>query len=300
VQLRQLEYFLAIWEAGSFNGAAVRLYVTQPSLSQQIAALEKELGGVLLERGKHGITLTPAGRVFLPQAQAIVRAAEEARNSVREVVEGRAGDVHVSTVRSVASGVLPHSAARWHSLFPSAVLRLHDYSHRRDLEEAMRGGRGDVAIGPRPERWEGPVASLGFEEMVLISPVECGTGAVETTELAAADWVLYEPEQGMSEVVERLTGHCGFVPRAVARTGQVSAAVQFAVEGIGVAVTPENAVPLHWSRHARRIGPGFYRELVLYSRKHPAQLAQCYWDMLVSLELPLSAERDLPAGAVRV
>lgn len=67
MQLRQLEYFLAVWEAGSFSGAAARLYVTQPSLSQQIGALEKELGAVLLERGRQGVTLTPAGRVFLPE-----------------------------------------------------------------------------------------------------------------------------------------------------------------------------------------------------------------------------------------
>jgi hypothetical protein len=52
-------------------------------------------------------------------------------------------------------------------------------------------------------------------------------------------------------VVDRLAAHFGFIPRAVARTGQVAAALQFAVEGIGVAVTPENAVPLHWARHAR-------------------------------------------------
>jgi len=61
--------------------------------------------------------------------------------------------VHVLTVRSVASGVLPPSAARWHSLFPTTVLRLHDFSHRRDLEEAARSGQGDLAVGPRPSAW---------------------------------------------------------------------------------------------------------------------------------------------------
>ncbi|MEU5322243.1 hypothetical protein AB0G67_36665 [Streptomyces sp. NPDC021056] len=63
----------------------------------------------------------------------------------------------------------------------------------------------------------------------------------------------------MSEVVNRLAGHFGFTPRAVARTGQVSAALLFAVEGIGVTGAPENAVPLRWSRHARRIGSGYFQ-----------------------------------------
>ena len=66
-----------------------------------------------------------------------------------------------------------------------------------------------------------------------------------------------------------------------------------------MAVAPENAVPLRWSRHARRIGPGVFRELVVYSRKQPSQLARRYWDMLTSLELPLTAERDLPEAALR-
>ncbi|MGI5461144.1 LysR family transcriptional regulator [Streptomyces sp. CA-249302] len=300
MQLRQLEYFIAICEAGSFSGAAVRLYVAQPSLSQQIRALEKELGAELLERGRHGVALTPAGRILLPHAQRAVQAIQEAHDSVRQVVEGRSGDVHVLTVRSVASGVLPSSAARWHTLFPATVLRLHDFSHRRALEDAVRSGQGDIAVGPRPPSWEGPVVSLGYEEMVVFGPVEHGAGAIaEPAELADADWVLYEAEQGMSEVVDRVTGHLGFTPRAVARTGQVSAALLFAVEGLGMTVAPENAVPLGWARHARRIGPGFYRELVAYSRKHPSQLADRYRDMLTSVELPLMAEGDLPVGAVR-
>jgi DNA-binding transcriptional LysR family regulator len=299
MQLRQLEYFLAIWESGSFSAAATRLYLTQPSLSQQIRILEKELGAELLERGRHGVTLTPAGRAFLPGAQRVVQAAQDAKDSVRQVVEGREGDVHVLTVRSVASGVLPPSAARWHSLFPTTVLRLHDFSHRRDLEEAVRGGQGDIAVGPRPSAWEGPAVSLGHEEMVVVGPnaYEVGTAA-DPSELASADWVLYEPEQGMSEVVDWIAGRLGFVPRAVARTGQVSAALQFAIEGIGMAVAPENAVPDAWSRHARRIGPGVFRELVAFSRQRPSQLAERYRDMLTSTELPLTAGADLPPDAL--
>ncbi|MFE9763953.1 LysR family transcriptional regulator [Streptomyces sp. NPDC005808] len=298
MQLRQLEYFLAICESGSFSGAATRLYVTQPSLSQQIRILEKELGSALLERGRHGVTLTPAGRAFLPQAQRVVRAAQDAKDAVRQVTEGRRGDVHVLTVRSVASGVLPPSAARWHSLFPTTVLRLHDFSHRRDLEEAARSGQGDLAVGPRPAAWEGPAVSLGYEQMVVVGPNEHKSGATaEPAELASADWVLYEPEQGMSEVVDWVTAGLGFVPRAVARTGQVSAALQFAIEGIGMAVAPENAVPSAWSKHARRIGSGYFRELVAFSRKQTSQLAEEYRDMLSSAELPLVAGRDLPPGA---
>ncbi|MGV9541573.1 LysR family transcriptional regulator [Nocardia beijingensis] len=300
MRLRQLEYFLAVWESGSFSAAAARLYVSQPSLSQQMRLLEKELGAQLLERGRHGLALTPAGRAFLPHAERVLRAVGEAADAVHQVVEGRSGDVHVLTVRSIASGILPPSAVRWHSLFPTAVLRVHDFSHRRALEEAVRGGQGDIAVGPRPELWEGPAVSLGYEEMVLVGPAGRDTGStVQLDELATADWILYEPEQGMSEIVDRTAAALGFTPRAVARTGQVAAALLFAMEGLGVALVPNNAVPGGWIQHARRIGPGVYREIVAYSRSTPTQLAQRYRDLLIALELPLTSATDLPAGALR-
>lgn len=300
MRLRQLEYFLAVWESGSFSAAAARLYVSQPSLSQQMRLLEKELGAQLLERGRHGLALTPAGRAFLPHAERVLRAVGEAADAVHQVVEGRSGDVHVLTVRSIASGILPPSAVRWHSLFPTTVLRVHDFSHRRALEEAVRSGQGDIAVGPRPELWEGPVVSLGYEEMVLVGPAGRDTGStVELHELVAADWILYEPEQGMSEIVDRTATALGFTPRAVARTGQVAAALLFAMEGLGVALVPSNAVPGGWIQHARRIGPGVYREIVAYSRSTPTQLAQRYRDLLIALELPLTSATDLPAGALR-
>ncbi|MFF3571955.1 LysR family transcriptional regulator [Nocardia jiangxiensis] len=300
MQLRQLEYFWTIWETGSFSAAASRLYVTQPSLSQQIRALEKELGAELLERGPHGISLTPAGRAFLPHAERVLRAAGEATDSVRQVLEGRTGDVHVLTVRSVASGILPPSAARWHSLFPMTVLHLHDFSHRRALEDATRGGQGDLSVGPRPAVWDGPIVTLGYEEMVLVGPDEFDAGtAADPAELAAADWVLYEPEQGMNEIVDRMAAALGFAPRAVARTGQVAAALQFAIEGLGTALVPNNAVPGGWARHTRRVGPGLFREIVAFSRREPTPPAEQYRHLLASSELPLTAGHGLPAGALR-
>ena len=301
MRLRQLEYLVAIWESGSFSVAASRLFVAQPSLSQQIRSLENELGAELLERGRHGLTLTPAGRAFLPHARAVLDAAQEARDSVRDVVEGIHGDVHVLTVRSIASGILPPSIARWHSLFPATVLRLHDYSHRRDLEEAVRAGAGDLAVGPRPLGWSGPIVSLGFEELVVVSPAEFDADAepAQQAELASSEWVLYEPEQGMTEVVDWLASSMDFAPRAVARTGQVAAALLLAIEGVGLSLAPENAVPRGWAQHARRIGPGVYREIVAFCRDEPDQLTQRYLDLLTTLELPLTPGDAVPAQALR-
>jgi DNA-binding transcriptional LysR family regulator len=299
MRLRQLEYLVAICDVGSFGAAAAQLYVAQPSLSQQIKALERDLGADLLERGRGPVKLTAAGRALLPYARSLLQSAAEARDAVRAVAEGRQGDVHVLTIRSVASGVLPPSMARWHSLHPETVLRLHDFSHRRDLETAMRAGRGDLAVGPRPAGWQGPLHTLGFEELLVIGAAPFPEGEVaDVDSLRDASWVLYEPEQGMAEVVEWIGHRLGIELRAVARTGQVAAALLSAVEGVGYAVAPENAVPPGWRRHARRIGPGVFRELVVYARDDPVQLPAHYLELLRTIDLPLNAQKTLPEGCL--
>lgn len=298
MRLRQLEYFIAICDAGSFNGAASELRVAQPSLSQQIQALEKELGAELLERGRQGISLTAAGRLFLPQARAVLASVESARKSVADLVAGVVGELHVLTVRSVASGVLPAGVVRWHEHHPTTVLRLHDYSHRRDLEAAMRAGHGDVAIGPRPRDWDGDITTLGFESLVLAGQGPFDAERATAAELAGGKWVSFEPEQGMSEILDWAARSLGFTPRVVARVGQVDAALRLAVEGVGLTIVPANAVPHGWNQHVRPLSPPLYRELTVYGRGPMVHRARRFVDLLGSVELPLVTRCDLPADAL--
>jgi DNA-binding transcriptional LysR family regulator len=86
VNLRQLRYFVTIVDEGSVTRAAERLYVAQPSVSQQIKALEAELGGPLLERIPSGVRLTEAGKAFLGDARAALRYSDRAADSARSVL----------------------------------------------------------------------------------------------------------------------------------------------------------------------------------------------------------------------
>src|SRR4051794_41948583 len=89
--LRQMEYLVAVVEEGSFTRAAQRLFVSQPALSHQVKALERSVGGPLLERQPSAVHLTPMGRAFLPHAVAAGRAAEEAGGGARGGGQPRAG-----------------------------------------------------------------------------------------------------------------------------------------------------------------------------------------------------------------
>src|SRR5437667_3841547 len=118
MNLRQLQYFLTIADEGSFTRAAEQLLVAQPSLSQQIKALEHELGGPLLEPLSKGVRLTAAGKAFLPEARAAVTHADRARRNARSALGLQAGELEVATVTSVAYGLLPPGSNAGASAIP--------------------------------------------------------------------------------------------------------------------------------------------------------------------------------------
>src|SRR5918992_346642 len=103
--LRQLEYLVTVVDTGSFTRAAETLHVTQPALSHQIQALERVVGGQLLERLPRSVRLTPMGRALLPHARAALADAALAVRSARQVGELEAGEVQVATLYSIAHGV---------------------------------------------------------------------------------------------------------------------------------------------------------------------------------------------------
>src|SRR3954471_20576523 len=102
--LRQMEYFLAVVDEGSFTRAAERLFVSQPALSHQVKALEQAPEAPRLERRPQAVHLTPLGRAFLPHAAAAVRAAEHAGRAARAVGSLEAGELRLPRAPTVAPG----------------------------------------------------------------------------------------------------------------------------------------------------------------------------------------------------
>src|SRR3954453_20537909 len=246
MNLRQLEYFVVIAEEGSFTRASERLLVAQPSLSQQIGALEAELGGPLLERLARGVRLTMAGHNFLPEARAAISHANRARRSVRIALGLESGQLAIATVTSAAAGILPSVLRRWQELHPSIEVSLSEYLHRRLLDDAVRDGDGDLAVGSPPASWEGPIETLGFEEFVLVLPDGdpiLRNRSVELAELADRRWVHFARGHGLAEVVDQQCAAAGFTPGVAVRTSQVVAAPLFAGSGLGPTLVPAHIVP---------------------------------------------------------
>jgi DNA-binding transcriptional LysR family regulator len=284
VNLRQLHYFLAIADEGSFSRAAERLLVAQPSLSQQIKSLEQELGGPLLERLPKGVRLTSAGKAFMSEARATVAHAERAMRDARSALGLAAGEIEVATVTSVAFGVLPAAFELWHERYPATTIALREYSHRRALDDAVRGGVGDIAVGPRPPQWQGPIVELGWEEFVVVlpasDPLAASSRAVPLELLAERDWVLFGPDHGLSELILEVCARSGFTPRRTVQTGQVAAAPHLAAAGLGVTLIPSNVVPAGLKAAVRRLKSPLVRQLVAFTRQDWSPLAEAFLEVL--------------------
>lgn len=284
VNLRQLEYFLTIADEGSFSRAAEKLLVAQPSLSQQIKSLEQELGGPLLERLPKGLRLTAAGKAFRGEARASVAHAERAMRDARSALGLETGEIEVATVTSVAFGILPAAFELWRERYPAMTIALREYSHRRALDDAVRGGVGDIAVGPRPPQWQGPVVELGWEEFVVVLPASDAladsTRAIPLELLADRDWVLFGPQHGLSELILEVCARAGFTPRRTVQTSQVAAAPHLAAAGLGVTLIPSNVVPRGLEATTRKLKSPLVRELVAFTRQDWPPLAEAFLAVL--------------------
>jgi DNA-binding transcriptional LysR family regulator len=298
VTLRQLSYWLATVEHGSFRRAAESLHVSQPSLSQQILALERALGGPLLERLPRSIQLTSAGAAFLPEARATVQAADRAVHAARRAFGLEGGQLEIATVGSLAVNVLPRAIAQWRAAYPGVTIGLREYSHRTLLEDAVRGGVGHVAVGPVPLNWTGTVVDLGFEEFkVVLAPDDplAAHDAVPLSALAERDWVLFEPRHGLADLTKWVFRSAGIQPRCSVETAQVEGAARLAASGLGPALLPGNVIPAGLDAAVRSLEPRVGRRLAAFGRDPLSDLARAF-----IAALPREEFAEQPAGALVV
>jgi DNA-binding transcriptional LysR family regulator len=286
MNLRQLECFVAAVEEGSLTRAARRLGIAQPSLSGHIHALEHEAGGRLLVRLARGVSPTPAGRALLPEARACVRALDRAQQAVRATIAVEEGELEVATVLSMAVGLLPPAIVAWQERHPQVAIRLHEFVHRRLLEDSVERGVADIAVGPAPLReWNGPLRVVTWEEFVVVlSPNDplAGRDSVDPAELADRQWVLYQPTHGLDGVVEEICRRAGFSPRAHVRTSQAEAAARLGAAGLGPAIVPDNVVMPGLGGAVLRLQPRATRDVAVFSRLELSATASEFADVLAS------------------
>ncbi|WP_211295992.1 LysR family transcriptional regulator [Mycobacterium aquaticum] len=280
VSLRQLRFWLVIIEEGSVTAAARRLSISQPALSQHLRALERQLGGPLLERLPRGVQPTPLGRSLLGDARDALAAAQRLERHARSAQALETGVLEVATLPSLVDSTLLEPLRRWHLEHTGTSIRLHEFPLGRLLDDAVAGGTADVAVSNRPNRWSGPVVHLGWEQFVVLlppgDPAASQSGPIVLSELAERDWVLYEPANGLADFVAIACAKAGFVPRPALLTSQVQAAARLAAAGLGPALVPSHNVPPELSSAARPLDPPVIWELTAFARTTFSPIAAAF------------------------
>jgi LysR family hydrogen peroxide-inducible transcriptional activator len=165
--LRQLEYFVALAETGSFRGAAEKCGVSQPSLSIQLANLEKRFGQTLVERSRPGVILTPAGREVHERARAILDATQNLVNRFEAPRTGLSGTIRFGASATLGPYLLPHVIARLHARHPELSLYIRE-SPPDTLVQSLARGDFDMILVQLPVRGELTAIRLFREPLELV------------------------------------------------------------------------------------------------------------------------------------
>ncbi|MBE9078005.1 LysR family transcriptional regulator [Romeria aff. gracilis LEGE 07310] len=146
IKIAQLRALVAVAAAGNFSEGALALDLSQSTVSHSIAALEAELGVVLLNRGRHGATVTPVGERIVSQAQQVLALLE---SMGREAVQARGVDggvVRIAAFRSTASHLLPGAIAKLHSRYPSIQVSILELDEVDEFHQCLADGKADFCI----------------------------------------------------------------------------------------------------------------------------------------------------------
>ncbi len=162
MELRHLRYFVAVAEEQNVTRAAARLHVSQPPLSRQIRDLEDELGVALFDHGAKAVRLTDVGKVFLDEARAVLRRADEAVRTAKAAANGERGEIHVGYAPSLTVEVLPRALRIFQEANPGVRVQLHDLS-TQDMLRGLRDGKLHIALLVQVSAKV--LADLAFEEL---------------------------------------------------------------------------------------------------------------------------------------
>jgi len=211
MNLRQIKYFVAIADAGSFSKAAEALHIAQPSLSQHVRNLEEELGVELLNRHPRGVTPTEAGVLFCKHVRSVLRDMEQAKEAVRTTTQEPAGEVAIglstATCRELAVPIV-QAAARH---YPNVTIHLVE-SMSGNLDEWIQSGRLDVALLYEHRASEHDLSTeVMIEDLVLVTTPDRApaTPTVSMRALSALPLVLPGPAHILRNVLDTAAQRAG-------------------------------------------------------------------------------------------
>ena len=245
MELRHLRYFVAVAEELNFTRAASRLHTSQPSLSQQIRQLEAQVGVPLLERSRHHVALTNAGRVFLRDTKDVLGRIDHAVRLAKQAADGRAGDLSVGTFPAADVRILPALRPLMAEQLPHVRLVLHS-KYAMDPEQGLRSGALDAAFMRGPLDADGlEVEELRREQIVVVLPAHhplARRSRIPVQLLHDLPCITMERAlaPALHDAVSALHRRAHIRMQAVSSADNVLGHLQLVQEGLGFALLPDS------------------------------------------------------------
>lgn len=260
MELRKLEYFLALVDTGSFTRAAARSHVVQSTLSASVQSLETDLGARLVDRSTRSVTLTDAGRALVPEARRVLAAVRAARDAISEVAGGTRGRLRIGIMHSLPGLDLAALLSRYHAERPLVVIEPHTHPNgSAGLVADVAGDRLDLALAAVPAATGAvTVSPLTHEPIRLACPPgdeHAGQPCVPLPELAGRPFIDVPPGWGSRDSVDRLFAQEGLSRDLIITVADVATVLQLVRAGLGYALVAPSSAPAHEQTHLAQVCP---------------------------------------------
>jgi DNA-binding transcriptional LysR family regulator len=253
MELRHLRYFVAVAEELSFTRAAARLHIGQPPLSQQIQALEHEIGARLFERNKRRVLLTEAGRLFLADARRMLALSEQAKETARRAHLGEAGELRVGfTFSTPFTPLFAKVVRRYRQQYPGVLLTFQEMATSPQLAkiEARELDVGFVRPASMPLPSTVALTMLRRDPLRLVLPADSPLArkkAVTVKDLTDQAFVVFPKEAGTGiyHQIQDMCRAAGFAPNIAMEAGEPSTIIGLVAAGCGISVLPSSFEGIH-------------------------------------------------------
>lgn len=248
LELRHLRYFIAVAEELHFGRAARRLSMSQPPLSTQIRDLERHLGLTLLDRTSRRVSLTPAGRAFLPEARHVLAAADHAHHVAARAAGGTWGSVSLGFLGAAGVSVVPAALMALRADANEVSIRVREYTTGPSLVEALTHRAIDVALlRPPLDMPEIETEQLAVEPFVAVLPRGHRLARrrwIDVAELLDEPFVLWDRTSSprVFDPVFSAAGGVGEPTNVIVEAVGIPSIVGMVAGGLGVSVLPASAV----------------------------------------------------------
>lgn len=255
--LVHIEGFLEVARQGSVSRAAERLYVTQPTLTARLHSLERDVGGRLFVRTRHGMRLTDAGRAFIPYAERALRAIQDGRRAIQEVGQASAGQLLLAAASAISTYTLPAVLERFVARHPRVEVAVRT-GHSEDVLQMVLKDEVQLGLGRALRHPEIELETFQEEELVLVVPREHRFAGrqVEMAEVGEEQLIMFDRTSSYYEVTQAAFLAAGVTMRSMMELDNIEATKKMVERGLGVALLPRTAV-------AREVAAGTLNQVPL-------------------------------------